>query len=180
MRFEIAFHGPFRVSTGLAGRGADVTVDMANPVPASSLKGVMRAAARNVLPRQEVLCQEVFGTARSPSPWAWSSASFVQSTRQRRARAAIDPVTGTAVDGALLFAEEVWSDRATFSIDPIRYLREETRRRHELVLLASAHAVHALGSDRRRGLGWVGLTGIEPVLDESALSEVIRLAAAAP
>jgi hypothetical protein len=41
VRFEIAFHTPFRVSSGRPGDGSDTTVDRAALLPASSLKGVM-------------------------------------------------------------------------------------------------------------------------------------------
>jgi len=177
MKFDVRFHGPFRVATGLAGRGSDVTVDPRNPLPAPSLKGLMRAAAKQILPRQERLRNEVFGTARTPSPWSWSSAVFLESTTRRRARVAIDEATGTAVPEALQFAEEVWAETATFSIDQQVHLGDEQRRQHELVLLASAHAVHSLGGNRRRGLGWVGIRGTDPILDGGRLEAVVDLAA---
>ena len=49
MIFEIVFHTPFRVSSGQAGDGSDTTVDRAALLPASSLKGVMLSAARDLL-----------------------------------------------------------------------------------------------------------------------------------
>ena len=49
LEFTITFYAPFRVATGVAARGIDAPVDSNHPLPASSLKGVMRAAARDVL-----------------------------------------------------------------------------------------------------------------------------------
>jgi CRISPR/Cas system CSM-associated protein Csm3 (group 7 of RAMP superfamily) len=178
MKFEVSFFGPFRVATGLAGRGSDITVDLGNLLPASSLKGLMRAAAKQVLAGRPDLVVEVFGEPRSPSAWAWSSAALADATVRRRARVAIDDTTGTAVAEALLFGEEVWADTATFSVDPLVYLDPERRRLHELVLLAGAHGVHALGGSRRRGLGWVGIQAADPVLDGDALDAIVTLAVA--
>lgn len=179
MRFEITFHGPFRVATGKAGHGLDVTVDSQNLVPASSIKGLMRAAAAQIMPAQRDLRRDVFGSERTPSPWSWSSARFERHEVRRRARVRIAEETMTAVEGALMLAEEVWSQRATFSVDQLQHLADDVRERHELLLLASAHAVHALGSDRRRGLGWVGVAALDPVLDAPALEAVVKLASGA-
>jgi hypothetical protein len=91
--FGLRFHTPFRVGTGSASSGADSSIDRAVPVPGSSIKGVMRAAARDVLgglgPQQDggdhPLVVEVFGdeegviagprsglgTRGDGSPWHW-------------------------------------------------------------------------------------------------------------
>lgn len=176
VKFEIQFFGPFRVSTGLAGAGSDATVDLADALPASSLKGVMRSAAKQLFGAE--LAGEVFGTARASSPWSWSGAELGLWTLKRRARVAIDEDTGTAVDEALQFAQELWPNGATFSVDLNAYLDSERRKQHEVVLLVSAHAVHAIGSDRRRGLGWVGIVGVEPPLDELRLEQAVALVVA--
>ena len=42
--FTVTIHGPFHISAGESGDGADNVVDRDNPLPASSLKGLMRAA----------------------------------------------------------------------------------------------------------------------------------------
>src|SRR5271156_3644703 len=117
MRFEIVFHTPFRVSSGRAGDGSDTTVDRAALLPASSLKGLMLAAARDLLkfPRPQV--NAVFGTARQPSPWGWSDATMTEEASIRpRARIQIDPRSGTVVQGALLVADEVLAAQAEFSV----------------------------------------------------------------
>jgi len=173
VEFEIVFHGPFRVGTGWAGRGADITVDPAAPLKASSLKGLMRASATLLLPHRRDLVEEVFGLPRQPSPWSWSGARVVAARTGRQARVEIDPVRHVAVDRALLIAEEVWAATATFEVFPLR--RVADRHAHELVLMASAHGVHSLGEDRRRGLGWVTVRANEPAFDDAAFGEFLRL-----
>lgn len=173
MRFDIEFHTPFRVGTGRSGNGSDSTVDADVPVPASSLKGVMRSAGRDLLKLDERLIDPdlsligpVFGTAHTPCPWSWSDATFPAAPRvTQRARIQIDPATGTVRDGALAIAEEVRARRATFEVTRTGWLDPEDVRWHTLVLIGCARAVTALGGDRRRGLGWVS---IRPAADDPA------------
>lgn len=181
MRFDITFHSPFRVSTGAAGRGVDAAIDLDEPLPGSSLKGVMVASAVALLGRSS-LVDDVFGTSRHGSPWSWSAVRLPE-TRQAvlvRAEVHLDHDTGTAIEGGLRFGEVVDAPAATFDIDPLVHLAPDVRRRHENVLLLAAHATHALGSSRRRGLGWVGIAGSDPVLDDDRLGEVHELAGSAP
>lgn len=167
MRFEIQFHTPFRVASGQAGDGSDVTVDAAALLPASSLKGVMRSAARDLLKFPADLVEAVFGTARQPSPWAWSEARVLGAAGDAagirpRARIQIDPGTGIVRSGALLIADEVLATRGEFTIEQSAWLEPAGARRHEMALLAAARAVTAVGGDRRRGLGWVSITPVDP------------------
>lgn len=175
MRFSIRLHGPFRVGRGVAGSGADDTVDRANPLAASSLKGVMRRSARVILGGDPSV-SEVFGSEGDGSPWSWSDAALVDPLIvRRRARVAIDHATGTADPGALAFFEEVWANDATFTVELRDPLSPERLERHETVLLASAHAVHSLGAQRRRGSGWVTVTAVAPSLDRSVLERLHAL-----
>lgn len=96
LRVDITFHGPFRVGTGTAADGVTGGVDPADLLPASTLKGLMRASAARLLPGRPDLVEQVFGmrpadpptgpedSPRAPraargfdagSPWHWSSAS---------------------------------------------------------------------------------------------------------
>ena len=96
LRVDIAFHGPFRIGTGLAAPGVTGGVDPADLLPASTLKGLMRASAARLLPQRQDLVEQVFGmrpadppagatdaarvswAARGfdgASPWHWSSAA---------------------------------------------------------------------------------------------------------
>ena len=175
MKVEIIFHGPFRISTGSTRDGVAATVDHHDPIPASSLKGLMRASAALLLPRQTDLVDEVFGHGgpsgrRHASPWHWGSATADHPVYEQRARLAIDPATGAGRPGYLFLGEEVWARSATFEITRHRPLDADILARHHAVLACAAAGVHALGSDRRRGLGWVTLRPTDPALDEELLA----------
>jgi CRISPR/Cas system CSM-associated protein Csm3 (group 7 of RAMP superfamily) len=76
MIVTLTFHSAFRVGTGDADGTAHATVDRDDPVPASSLKGLMRASAERLLPYRPEVVAAVFGTPRRPCPWHWSPARF--------------------------------------------------------------------------------------------------------
>ena len=180
MRFEIVFHTPFRVSCGQAGDGSDTTVDRAALLPASSLKGVMLSAARDLLRFPQPLVEAVFGTAWRESPWGWSDAAMTQEASTRpRTRIRIEPDTGTVAMGALLVADEVLAARAEFSIDRIGWVEAGQEGMHETILLAAARSVTAVGGDRRRGSGWVTVTPVEPPWSEAHLRTAAALAGTA-
>ena len=162
LKFVINFFGPFAVSTGKAGRSADSTVDDDRPLPETSMKGLMRASAKQLLiPAQ--LVNEVFGREGSPSPWNWGPVTFaVQPVRQMRGRVSIDSETNTAKKRALAFEEQHWSGSASFDIQLFLPLDPSERQLHEVILKASAGAVHNLGKNRRRASGWVAIEPLEP------------------
>ncbi|WP_159032977.1 RAMP superfamily CRISPR-associated protein [Streptomyces fodineus] len=76
MIITLTFHSAFRVGTGNADGTAHATIDRDTPVPASSLKGLMRASAERLLPYRPEVVDAVFGTPRRPCPWHWSPARF--------------------------------------------------------------------------------------------------------
>lgn len=163
---HVTAHGPLRVATGHAGRGLDAVVDR-DRIPASSLKGVMRATATNLLALPATTVDRVFGTTIAPSPWAWSDVDLhspaVTSSVATRVRVRIDPATGTVTDGALMHAEELWLEGdPVFRIDQIDHVADPAR--DGRLLAAIATAVPSIGASRRRGLGWVSL---RPVLDDT-------------
>ena|ERR1051326_2838640 len=159
MKFTITFHEPFRVATGRAHHGLDDTVDPDNPLPASSLKGLMRAHATHLLDIHDALVNEVFGSPANRSPWWWSDATIDTQVELRiRTRLAIDATTHTAAENALFTAGELWPHTASFRVERRGPADGIDLDLHEIVLAASAQAITALGSDRRRGLGWVGIT----------------------
>lgn len=171
MRFAICFHTPFRVAAGRAGDGADTTVDRDTPLPASSLKGVMRSAARDLLRLDKRWVDTVYGESWRASPWSWSDADPVIAIPEGghgpapvrvRARIQISQDTGTVIDGALAIAEEVLAHQARFTVTRAGWIPPHLRTAHETVLVASARAVTALGGDRRRGLGWVSIIPTDP------------------
>jgi CRISPR/Cas system CMR subunit Cmr4 (Cas7 group RAMP superfamily) len=177
MRFEIVFHTPFRVASGHAGDGSDTTVDGAALLPASSLKGVMLSAARDLMRFPQHWVDAVFGGKQwRESPWGWSDARVDGLDVRPRTRIRIEPDTGTVARGALLIADEVLAERAEFSIERTGWIRPQDEAAHETVLLAAARAVTALGGDRRRGLGWVTVTPVEPQWSGAHLRAAAALA----
>jgi RAMP superfamily len=163
MKFTIVFHGPFRVASGAASDGLDAVYDAANPLPSSSLKGLMRDQAERVLRVDPALVDEIFGSAAGPSPWWWSDAVVEfgppgrDGAERVRTQLQIDQATFTAADTTLRTSGELWPARAEYEVRRRRAIPEGTVARHEAVLYASARAICALGSDRRRGLGWVSV-----------------------
>lgn len=180
MNFEITFHTPFRVAAGHAGDGSDTTVERDELLPASSVKGLMRSAARDLLRFPRDWVGNVFGTAWQPSPWSWSDARVTGSSGaepevRARARIRIESGTSTVTSGALLIADEVLAASAEFSIDRTGWIESADAPVHEAVLLAAARAVTAVGGDRRRGLGWVTVTPAQPPWSQAHLLAAIEL-----
>lgn len=184
MRITLTFHGPFRVATGEARRGVAVTVDDGDLVPASSLKGLMRASASLLLPGRPKLVNAVFGTAWHPSPWHWGPVDFGDPpTKHERARVSLDTKTGAARPHFLLVGEEMWpatGGDGSFDVSRQGFLTHTDIRRHEIVLAVAAAGVHALGSDRRRGLGWVTMVAESPRVDDALLADFERLRSERP
>lgn len=178
--FTITFHSPFRVARGQAGNGAHDTVEP-DPLPTTSLGGVLRATAKTLLGSDNDVIDEVFGSAAHPSPWRFSAArplprdntpgdqaagSWQQTTRAARVR--IDQNTGTAQDRMLVLAEQTGADQARFSITKFRRLAPEELDKHKAVLKVAAQATRSIGGWRRRGFGWVGIRCDELVDEETA------------
>lgn len=166
--FTITFHGPFHVGSGTPTEGLDSTVDLDNLLPGSSLKGVMRAAAAEVLGVPEAVVGAVFGTpGRGFAPWAWSDAEFIGATHVTPvARIRMDDETGTTRRGFLMLGQHVWANAATFTVSQTSNdLPRPAVERHRLLLRAAARAVTSVGATRRRGEGWVSITDDQDVTD---------------
>lgn len=176
MIVTIHFHGPFRIGTGQARLGLGATVDRSDPIPATSLKGLMRASAERLLLRHRPdVIWAVFGAPRQPSPWHWGPVDFpgvAEPIVARRARVMLDPRTGTAVASQLLIGEEFSVPGATARFAVERFdvlpagLDEHT---HLAVLACAAAGVHEIGAGRSRGLGWVNCTTTDPAMDDETL-----------
>ena len=171
LSFTITFYSPFRVGAASARDGITATIAHNAPLPADHLKGVMRAAAGQLLgdPDHPAI-GEVFGSPRTPSPWSWSHATPEQATQEqaapkqpwpqpiRRHRVAIDEQTHSAKKDQLVLAEQIWVPTASFTITRLGAIQESTEGTHIALLRCAAAGVHGLGGWRRRGLGWVGIT----------------------
>lgn len=159
IHLTITFHGPFQVSTGSAGPGRDTTVDRHNLLPSTSLKGLMRYAAKHVLTLPCAVVEEVFGSNTTPSPWAWTDAQFARKPIVTpSARIKITGDRGRVEEGFLMLGEQVWAEKASFDVIPVD-VPDDRLDQQRLVLEGSARAVTSLGSHRHRGSGWVSISG---------------------
>ena len=161
IRFRVAFATPFRVASGYGAPGVDSTVDATDPLPASSLKGVMRATAVD-LGLDLDLIKQVFGSAKRESPWAWSGAVPVDSwsAPQTASRVQLDE-HHTATHDMLAMAEQIVAGAAEFTVTQRCRCgdgsvdEQQALDAHRALLSVSGQATRALGAGRRRGLGWV-------------------------
>lgn len=173
--FAITFHGPFHVARGQAAGGVDRAVDAEQLLPASSLKGLLRAEAREQLEIADTWIAEVFG-ARAPSPWAWSDAEVIAPVIRRSARIRIaDSERGQTEDEFLMIGQQVWATSARFRVDQWGPIAEDRLDTHLLILTASALSVTSLGGSRRRGEGWVSITRPGFAWDSDASAALLRL-----
>lgn len=165
MTFAITFHGPFHVGSGSPNEGLDRVLDRENLLPATSLKGLMRAAATERLGIASALVDAVFGASghgatkrTTGSPWLWTDARLAGVKFDRTARIEIDDDTGAVSRGFLALGESVWSSGGSFAVRLRTEISPAEFARHRVLLRAAARAVTALGGERRRGEGWVTIT----------------------
>ncbi len=187
LEIGVTFHGPVRVARGQSANGLDDIVDR-RWIPASSLKGVMRAAAALRLGLPEGAVLTAFGSPRRAGAWVWNDLRLewegVTTEVTSRVRITVDEQSGAASRRSLQHAEELWVRGVpVFAVERIA---PPTRGEQDdaLLVAAAALAVKSIGSGRRRGLGWVTL---EPRVDgrpvppaEAAAAVVAARAAGAP
>ena len=181
LRFRITFATPFRVSSGEAAPGVDATIDPAEPLPASSLKGVMRATALD-LGAKTSLVDAVFGSPSWPCPWAWSAAAAVDgwAEPQTASRVALDEHHAATRD-MLALAEQTMAGAAEFTISQQGRCaaphsgrsEEDALRAHVALLSVCGQATRSLGAARRRGLGWVQIRCASPVVTREHVELVL-------
>jgi hypothetical protein len=164
LAFTVTFHSPFRVGAAYARDGVAAALDPDDPLPADHLKGVMRAAAGQLLAnRDHPAIFEVFGSAESPSPWSWSHATPAGENHwaiSGRHRVKIDEDNHSAIKDHLVLAEQAWVPTAWFTVSRVGLIAPAGLSESSQVSLlrCAAAGVHGLGAWRRRGLGWVGIT----------------------
>ncbi|PZS26365.1 MAG: RAMP superfamily protein [Pseudonocardiales bacterium] len=174
LHFVIDFLSPFRVSTGQPAAGVDATIDTDDALPATSLKGVMRATAKHVLGEEADLVGAVFGDAKQPCPWHWGDAvptGGLWGRPQVTARVRIDAASHTATRDMLALTEETTAARAEFVLTRMAPVTDIEL--HAAVLAMVARATRSLGAARRRGLGWVSITCPDVTLDRAAVEKVL-------
>lgn len=160
VRFRIQFESPFLVSTGRAKAGYDATPDDEVPLPATAIKGLMRAQAREVLGVGEPWENLTYGAPRRPSHWAWSDARFDADPQIAPASRVSVGNRGVKRTGFLAITQVLWADSAEFVV-ALTDSRASDLAEQCVVLRASALSISSLGSNRRRGHGWVQVTEIK-------------------
>jgi CRISPR/Cas system CSM-associated protein Csm3 (group 7 of RAMP superfamily) len=175
LRFRVEFAGPFRVSAGHARPGVDAAIDLTDALPASSLKGVMRATAKQLLGDDHQHVAAVFGTPANPTPWEWEDAIPVDGAWRDPVRASRIHIGAdhVAQNDMLGTAEQTQAAAATFAVHQRSRLADEQLRLHRIVLAVSAAATRTLGANRRRGLGWVHIRCDDVALDAEAISRFL-------
>jgi hypothetical protein len=165
LAFTVTFHGPFRVGASYARGGVSAALDRDDPLPADHLKGLMRAAAAQILGSQaHPAISAVFGSPQVPSAWSWSHAAPPGDASwdfSRRHRVKIDAERHSAVKDHLVVGEQAWARAARFTVTRAGMIAADAGLQesvHVSLLRCSAAGVHGLGGWRRRGLGWVGIT----------------------
>lgn len=162
MKITMTFHGPFRVGTGSPVTGVDSPVDSADPLPTSSVKGLLRAEARDVLRVRRDVITGVFGGDGHPARWYWGRVTYARAPRPAMvARIAVDEATGVAKEAFLAFQQCLWTTSASIVVEPAQRMDATTLTKDTLCLRAAARSVSAVGSLRRRGYGWVSMTDDE-------------------
>lgn len=201
VEFRITFHSPFRVGTGGGDAQTDRALDLENPLPASTVKGLMRDAARILLPvrpsptksdpnrvHDHPLVDAVYGGRpvaggpAIPSPWHWEDGELEAYPGQDgpgdppfRQRVRIALTDGVVKKHALLVGDELWASSALVQIWLRGALSAEHQAWHRALLMWSAVLLDGLGGDRRRGLGWASVH--IPQADEESL-RIVRAAEA--
>jgi CRISPR/Cas system CMR subunit Cmr4 (Cas7 group RAMP superfamily) len=174
LRFEIDFHGPVKVGTGRAGGGRDDTIDPDLPLPASTLKGLMRAECLRLFGPQHT--ERAFGVARSPSAWHWSDATLTPDPQVLvGARVRLDSDAGAAERGGLFLTEHIWPDSAAYSVIRMARLDPDQAEQQADVITASALSVHSIGADRTRGFGWVSVRRLDLSDPDAFLDRILGM-----
>ncbi len=181
LTIDLAFSTGFRIGTGTAGRGLDEVIDRTDVLRASSLKGVLRAEARTLLPgakgRDHPFVEAVFGTERARSPW-----HFAVTTSEPT----IGPSVGIRLDGsgqveagALIVKEVASVESATVRVTrrwpltaaglPGTLADQDPEPYHLALLSVCARLTDKVGQRRTRGLGWVTLTPADRDLESDVM-----------
>ena len=161
LKFTLQFHGSVLRASGHAAEGYDASVEPGRPLAPESIKGLMRAAAEHTLRLPGDRVSAAFEPGRDGSRWHWSidKQSYVDPDSMTGVlhRVQIDAATHTAVPDRLLRARTARLRDCEFSITWLGASDADHLAESVLLLRACAGAIHAVGGQRRRGLGWAGV-----------------------
>ena len=182
INLSMYFEGPFRAGTGIAGHGVDEVVDLDHVVTETAVKGILRSAARILLPStsspeggdgaldsaaavngDSPLIKHVFGElGNEASPW-----NFMVQASERIAHMGVRANVrigddGSVKPGALLMKEEVWMNTQDNPVKVVitsrRNLDGKDLKDHCALLRLSALLVDKIGQKKSRGMGWVSMS----------------------
>lgn len=154
LRFAITFHEPFAISTGTPDEGLDVTVDMDNAFPGSVVKGLLRGHAEHWLGISSPELDRIFGSGAKGCQWVFEDAKLTRATRSIWNRIEVDD-DGRSEDGSIVTGQQVWATGGTFECEWLG--AGDPPAADVLVLRAAARDIVSVGSNRRRGFGWVSV-----------------------
>lgn len=169
LKFKVETHAPFFISSGVGAGTLDAVARKDSPLPASSLKGVMRAAATQVLQMPSETVEAIFGKEGSAGAWSWTDAGPTEDepteafTVGKRSRIRLSDA-GTAQRESLAATEMYWANtkaRPSFFVEQAMPIEQGLINGHLAVLIASARAATAVGAWRNRGMGAVTLRCVD-------------------
>jgi len=174
-------------------KASAVSTDGRYVIPATSLKGYLRANAETLLtswglrgclapspitmcldPQNLCLACRVFGNSRSMTPLKFSEARPLDEVSSLvRSGVSISRYRRTALPQRLFFIEAVQSSSTTEWVAKATGIFEAWQAAKEAAALISlaARMQRAIGGGRSRGLGWIGSWSIHAILDGQVLSE---------
>lgn len=125
LRFTVEFLSPFAVSTGQARDGLDTTVNLEEPLPATALKGLLKAHLRDTLGAPPAVLTRIF-TSGDTLRWVFGEGQ-AQVSVNAWARVKVDD-EGRAAERHLMVGEQAYATTGSFSISGKgRVLRQKVR-----------------------------------------------------
>lgn len=171
--FTVRFLAPFAIATGVARDGMDTSIDPANPLPSTAIKGLLKAQLRDMLEEPRTSKLDAIFNGGEQLGWVFHDGTITAPDGEDKApevglwtRVKVD-AGGKSEERMLMLGEQAGAVSGRFAIswegpgdappDHVRALR------------AAARCVTSLGSHRRRGLGWVAITDTDEwTADDSA------------
>lgn len=163
LSFSMRTLSPALTSTGHPLDGFDVVTDVDEPLDGRTLKGLIKATCRTHLGVPDAQIDEIFGTTTATSMWSFDVGPPANSMAVHTARVQIGE-GGTAVKDMLVLARAVDFDGLRLDLSPSPLLLDSQRskqlQRHAIILTAATLSLRSIGSQRRRGVGWVEVTPV--------------------